>query len=106
MRIFFALIFFLLSFFALGKEAELTLLTENAPPNNYTNKEGKLVGGAAVIIQELIKRTNHQGDIEVLPWPRAINAFKKRTIPHFFAWEGVPKEKIFFYGWARSLKLK
>lgn len=89
-------IFLLFSTLAFGKDAELTLLTENAPPNNYLNKEGKLTGGATAIIQELIKRTKHKGHIEILPWPRAYKRIQEEENVGLFCMGRTPEREDLF----------
>src|SRR5262245_12977020 len=48
----------------------LTLLTEENPPFNYTDK-GKLVGSGADVVAEMVKRANLSATTEVLPWDKA-----------------------------------
>ncbi len=51
----------------------LTLTTENAPPFNYSNDDGKtILGSATEAIHELFKRTKIPYTIEMYPWVRAI----------------------------------
>lgn len=53
--------------------AGLTLTTENAPPFNYSNDDGKTIAGSATeAIHELFKRTKIPYTIEMYPWVRAI----------------------------------
>ena len=49
--------------------AEVKLITEDSPPANYM-KDGKLIGPAVEIVQEIQKKVGHTGKIEVLPWSR------------------------------------
>ena len=48
----------------------LTLLTEENPPFNYTDK-GKLVGSGAEVVAEIVQRAKLPSRTEVLPWERA-----------------------------------
>ncbi len=50
---------------------ELTIYTENAPPINYIDKDGKVTGSAAEIVQEIQRRIHSSDVISVLPWKRA-----------------------------------
>ncbi len=51
----------------------LMLTTENAPPFNYSNDDGKtIVGSATEAIHELFKRAKIPYKIEMYPWVRAI----------------------------------
>ena len=60
-----------LSAFAFAPRAiALTLLTEENPPFNYTEK-GKLVGSGAEIVAEMAQRAKLPAKTEVLPWERA-----------------------------------
>jgi polar amino acid transport system substrate-binding protein len=48
----------------------LTLLTEENPPFNFTEK-GKLVGSGAEVVAEMIRRANLSATTEILPWDTA-----------------------------------
>ncbi len=51
----------------------LTLTTENAPPFNYSDDDGKtIVGSATETVHELFKRSKIPYTIEMYPWVRAI----------------------------------
>jgi polar amino acid transport system substrate-binding protein len=50
--------------------AGLTLLTEENPPFNYTEK-GRLVGGGADVVAEMVKRAKLSATTEMLQWDRA-----------------------------------
>lgn len=65
------LAFILLATVALA--ADLNIITENAPPLNYTEDgtdTGKLTGQAVDIVREIQKRLGDGAPIEVLPWAR------------------------------------
>jgi polar amino acid transport system substrate-binding protein len=49
--------------------AELTIITEEFPPFNYT-EHGKLTGVTTQVVQEITRRLNIADNIEVLPWAR------------------------------------
>ena len=48
----------------------LTLLTEENPPFNFTEK-GKLVGSGADVVAEMVRRSGVSATTEVLPWSAA-----------------------------------
>ena len=50
--------------------AELTILTENLPPLNFT-RDGKLVGPSVEIVEEIQRRVGSTDTIHVYPWARA-----------------------------------
>ena len=66
-------ILFLVFFFHLPVKhsagAELTILTEDLPPFNYT-ENGKLTGATTMVVQEIIRRLGIVDPIEVVPWAR------------------------------------
>jgi ABC-type amino acid transport substrate-binding protein len=47
--------------------ADLTIITEESPPFNYT-EHGKLTGVTTQVVQEITRRLNIADNIEVLPW--------------------------------------
>ncbi len=58
---------------SLACAAELRIITEIAPPLNYTEdgtETGKLTGQAAEIVKEVQKRIGDATPIEVMPWAR------------------------------------
>jgi len=64
----------ILSFFLLinniGAE-KLKIYTEQDPPTNFKDKNGKITGFAVEIVKEIQKRINSKEKIEILPWKRA-----------------------------------
>jgi polar amino acid transport system substrate-binding protein len=71
-RVFFMLLVFLFST-AVAGAAELRIITEIAPPLNYTEdgtETGKLTGQAVEIVREVQKRIGDTTPIEVMPWAR------------------------------------
>jgi len=60
-----------------GSQTPLTILTEEFPPVNFT-KNGKPVGFAVEIVQEILKRENRSDSIQVAEWAegyeKALNA--------------------------------
>lgn len=58
---------------SLACAAELRIITEIAPPLNYTEdgtEKGKLTGQAVDIVREVQKRIGDKTPIEVMPWAR------------------------------------
>jgi polar amino acid transport system substrate-binding protein len=66
-------IFFLVVFLHLPvtypAAAELTIITEEFPPLNYT-ENGKLTGAVTDVVQEITRRVGIANNIQVLPWAR------------------------------------
>lgn len=57
--------------------SNLTIMTEEYPPFNYTTDNGQLTGFSTEVVQEIMKRLEYKQPIEVLPWSRAYNLTKK-----------------------------
>jgi len=53
------------------QEKELKIVTGELPPYAYT-KDQRIQGIATEIVNELVIRTGHPGNIKMLPWARAI----------------------------------
>jgi len=66
-------IFFLIVFLHLPvtcpAAAELTIITEEFPPLNYT-ENGKLTGAITDVVREITRRLGIANDIQVMPWAR------------------------------------
>jgi polar amino acid transport system substrate-binding protein len=59
----------LILFMANTVGAELTILTEELPPYNYT-ENGKLTGATTQVVQEIMRRLGIDDPIAVVPWAR------------------------------------
>ena len=53
-------------------EAQLRLLTEDAPPMSFL-REGEPGGLAVEVVRALLARTGDSGQIELMPWTRALH---------------------------------
>jgi len=62
-------LFFLLPLTS-GLAHELTIISEDSPPYNFT-KDGVLTGSSTEIVREIMRRLNQTGDIQVMTWARA-----------------------------------
>ena len=49
---------------------DLTIVTEDFPPLNYT-QEGELTGSSTAVVREILRRHGQKYPIQVLPWARA-----------------------------------
>lgn len=58
---------------ASAQAAELTLLTEDLPPLNFT-RDGELTGLSVDVVRELQRRLGNQDSITMVPWARGYRA--------------------------------
>ena len=64
---------------------ELTLITENAPPNSYM-ENGQLTGRAVEVVQAVLKEIGMEGQrIEIYPWARGYKLLETRKNIALFA---------------------
>jgi len=54
--------------FAEDQSRTFRIITEEFPPYNYTDHDGKVVGISTEIVREMLKRLDHADNIEVMPW--------------------------------------
>lgn len=54
-------------------QAPFRLLTEHSPPGQFLDDHGRVVGVTAALIRTLQQRLNEPGDIELMPWGRALS---------------------------------
>lgn len=50
---------------------ELTVVTEEYPPYNFQDHNGKISGMATEVVEEVLKRTNTRYRLGIYPWARA-----------------------------------
>jgi len=80
----FKVILAVFSLFVLATNAlalDLQIITEIAPPLNYTDngtEEGKVIGTSTEIVQEIQKRIGDTTRIEVMPWARGYNIVQSK----------------------------
>ncbi|MEW6992057.1 substrate-binding periplasmic protein [Colwelliaceae bacterium 6441] len=68
-KLFFSTLLFLSP--ALHADSKLTVLTEDYPPFQYLTSEGKLAGTSFLIVDEVLKNTSFDYQIQIMPWARA-----------------------------------
>lgn len=80
-------------------ETELTVVTEEYPPFNYTDQQGNLKGIAAELATALLKETDFKDTkIQVLPWTKAYGiALRKPNTLIFTVTRSERREKRFHW---------
>ncbi|SEH81431.1 polar amino acid transport system substrate-binding protein [Rheinheimera pacifica] len=85
------------------KAQPLRFLTEHNPPGEYLNEEGEVSGVTASLVRILQQRLNEPGDIELMPWGRALNIAKAG--PNIVLFETVrTAERDPWFKWVGPLK--
>ena len=75
-----------------SQAGELTLVTEESPPNNML-VDGKIVGISTDKIAEIMKRANIAYHIEILPWARAYQTALTSTHACVFSTTRTPERE-------------
>ncbi|PAJ75064.1 hypothetical protein CJF42_07090 [Pseudoalteromonas sp. NBT06-2] len=66
------LCFIFITLFSFGlKSEEVLVVTENWPPYNYLNKDGKLIGNSTTVINQILSDADIAYKIRVYPWARS-----------------------------------
>lgn len=76
-------------------QAELQLLTEEAPPTSYS-QNGELHGLAVEIVRHLIERTGDAAHIELLPWTRGYHLAQHEPNTAIFSTVRTPEREAKF----------
>lgn len=71
-------VFYILFSSALSAQT-FQLKTENYPPFNLGNSDGKIIGISSEIVEALFKRTKVEYEMELLPWQRAYRLALEET---------------------------
>ncbi len=88
------LFFYTSSLFA--QEEKLLVVTEQWPPYNFKNKNGKIDGLSTKIITSILNRANVDYEIKVLPWKRAfIMAQTEKNVLIYTIYRSAEREKLF-----------
>ena len=91
-------LFFLLSltFFAGPVVAELTFITEELPPYNYT-ENGTLTGSTTEVVREIALRLGIDCDIRVMPWARGYKQLLREPNVVLFTTARSPERENLFH---------
>lgn len=93
------IIFILLTFISCTKvyaSSKLLVVTENYPPFQSLNSEGKLVGVAAEIVNKVLTHSQLEYEIQVMPWARAYQSAKTSPNTLIFSLLQTPSRKELF----------
>lgn len=83
------------SLFATLPAKALTLYTEEYPPLNFT-RDGKPSGLGVEVVQEILRRTGQQAEIEVVPWTRGYHTVQTQADTGLFVtMRTQEREKLF-----------
>lgn len=91
--------FFIIWFFyplAISPAAEMTLITEDAAPFNYT-EDGKLTGVTTGVVREIARRLGIDCDIEVLAWTRGYQRLRSEPNVALFTTVRTPEREALFH---------
>lgn len=89
---------FILVWFLFGGasvQAELRLMTEEAPPTSFS-RDGEVQGFAVEVVRALIERTAEPARIELLPWTRAYHLAQQKPDMAIFATVRTPEREARF----------
>ena len=79
-----------------GLAQEMTVITEESPPFNFTRK-GKITGSSTEVVREILRRLGRPDNIRVLPWARSYNMLQNRPNVALFSTTRTPEREDQFY---------
>ena len=86
------------SFQCIAQTEHLRLYTEEYPPINFSQKDGKPTGLATEVVLEIMRRTGDTAPIEVVPWARGYQQAQVRPNTGLFVTMRIPeREKLFHW---------
>lgn len=87
--------FFIILIFLFQLSAKLNVITEEYPPNNYT-ENGEIKGFCTETVVEILNRAKIDFSIKVKPWPRAYKEVLKNENTALYSMAHSPeREKLF-----------
>lgn len=72
------------------------VMTENYPPFNYKDKNGKITGITTDIVNEIMKDTQEDYPIKMMPWARAYKSIINKPNKVLFSMTRTPKREYLF----------
>lgn len=85
-----------LSCFSSVAKDSLRIVTEEWPPYNYTNDNGKVVGAATAKVRWILEQADIDYTLESYPWARAIDlASSKKNVAIFSVYRTQVREPQF-----------
>lgn len=85
------------------KAQSLRFLTEHNPPGEYLNEQGEVSGVTVSLVRILQQRLNDPGDMELMPWGRALSIASAE--PNIVLFETVrTAEREGWFKWVGPLK--
>ncbi|WP_333607182.1 substrate-binding periplasmic protein [Arsukibacterium sp.] len=84
-------------------EPPLQFFTEHAPPGEYLNEQGEVVGATVSLVRLLMQRLNDAGEIYLLPWPRAFAMAHEEPASVLFETVRTPEREALFQ-WVGPIK--
>ncbi len=76
--------------------SDLDVITEVLPPFNFV-QEGRLTGASTQVVQEIMRRLQIGGDIDVLPWARAYKRLVAEPNVVLFTTARTPEREALFH---------
>lgn len=87
---------FLVPIVGRAQAREMTVLTEESPPYNFT-RDGQLTGSATEIVREILRRLKQPDNIQVLPWARSYNLLQTTPNVALFSTTRTPEREGQFH---------
>lgn len=79
-----------------ARPQDLTVLTEESPPFNFT-REDAVTGSSTEVVRELLKRLDQPDDIQLLPWARSYKLLQTRPNVVLFSTTRTPERENQFH---------
>lgn len=76
--------------------SSVRLLTEHSPPGQYLNDSGEVIGVTAELIKQLQRQVGEMGELELMPWGRALSIARHSTNIALFETVRTPERESWF----------
>lgn len=88
--------YFLTFIFLVSSVFSFDIMTENYPPFNYKDKNGKITGITTDIVNEIMKNTGDEYQIKLMPWARAYKTIINKPNKVLFSMTRTPQREYLF----------
>ncbi len=72
------------------------IMTEDYPPYNYPEENGKIAGLSTEVVREILKEVGHEDNIKIYPWARSYKIIQEKPNKVLYSMTRTPQREDMF----------